>query len=111
MLPCQLCLRKRDLRTIGAAGNIIIDMGVLLSEDVNRSTQRNSAERWAAGKPASLYRRRTGIDLCKSGAGRGSKPPRRFPCLRTRARRKVVHKPCAQAAIQDHMSLVRLNRV
>jgi hypothetical protein len=41
MFTWQLCLRKRDLRTIGAAGNIIIDMGVLLSEDFNRSTQRN----------------------------------------------------------------------
>jgi hypothetical protein len=37
MFPCQLCLRKRDLRTIGAAGNIIIDMGVLLSEDFDKS--------------------------------------------------------------------------
>jgi hypothetical protein len=40
MLPCRLCLRKRDLRTIGAAGNIIIDMGVLLSEDFNKSRPR-----------------------------------------------------------------------
>jgi hypothetical protein len=54
MFPCQLCLRKRDLRTIGAAGNIIIDMGVLLSEDFNKSTQRNSAERWARKHNAHL---------------------------------------------------------
>jgi hypothetical protein len=36
MFPCQLSLRKRDLRTTGA-GNIIIDMGVLLSEDFDKS--------------------------------------------------------------------------
>jgi len=79
MFTWQLCLRKRDLRTIGAAGNIIIDMGVLLSEDFNRSTQRNSAERWAAGKPASLYRRRTGIDLCKAGQAAEVNPYGGFP--------------------------------
>jgi hypothetical protein len=60
MFPWQLCLRKPDLRTIGAAGNIIIDMGVLLSEDFNKSRPRELCR--AMGKETQRSPNRLGWD-------------------------------------------------